>query len=553
MRQLLLIILIATMSVLSACEPRVTDAPHADTAALPREAAIVSDLIISPLLEGFDDLGESGVGDEEISSDCSRWITRADGRRVCIDVLIAILMQEHPEDNDGDGIPNISDDDIDGDGIPNGYDLDVDGDGIPNSYDDDIDGDGVPNEDDVDIDGDFLRNRWDPDMDGDLIYNPHDRDADGDGKLKFPSSGEDDEPACGAADIFRDPDECDLDDCDDDSGSTKSVGARSDPRADTTGSGNKEGKCADKGKKKGSGSENGQNMPMDEMVSDPTEDPEEPTTTELAMFGEEIEQLFADRDVVEDLSDADPAATDKDVLDAAIESVEAAMEEDAPDTSDALVEEMGDAAKAAYAARRRSIAALTGTAMQSLSVANDITRMLSAAEKQLDATLDELTDTIVEVDGHLPGADILEDGAIAAMLHEVSDEADLPSGGVSAAVGPAARLSLMIDGDDDIESVWRSVVDRTSEHVDDRGGVRFSLPNVALAAERITLVLEDPTVDSVDESLDHLLDATDESELDDPLEVLDAMLDIAESDPSFSLSDGISEAEAERGAIEAMS
>jgi len=96
--------------------------------------------------------------------DCSRYLVRVDGSEICIDALIEEILGSSLRDNDGDGIPNISDEDIDGDGIPNGYDLDTDGDGVPNSVDDDIDDDGVANEVDVDIDGDFLRNRWDIDM-----------------------------------------------------------------------------------------------------------------------------------------------------------------------------------------------------------------------------------------------------------------------------------------------------------------------------------------------------------------------------------------------------
>jgi len=61
-------------------------------------------------------------------------------------------------DDDGDGIPDISEgqEDSDGDGVPNYRDVDSDGDDIPDFEEggDDLDGDGVPNYLDGDSDGD---------------------------------------------------------------------------------------------------------------------------------------------------------------------------------------------------------------------------------------------------------------------------------------------------------------------------------------------------------------------------------------------------------------
>ena len=85
----------------------------------------------------------------------------------------------NPNDIDGDGKPNGSDDDVDGDGKPNGSDDDVDGDGIKNDDDPDIDGDGIANNQDSDMDGDGIPNGSDPDMDGDGIPNEDDPDTNG--------------------------------------------------------------------------------------------------------------------------------------------------------------------------------------------------------------------------------------------------------------------------------------------------------------------------------------------------------------------------------------
>ncbi len=87
------------------------------------------------------------------------------------------------EDIDGDDTVNGDDDDIDGDGLLNAVDPDIDGDGIPNGQDSDIDGDGIPNEEDSDMDGDGLLNGQDPDVDGDGLDNGEDPDVDADAVL----------------------------------------------------------------------------------------------------------------------------------------------------------------------------------------------------------------------------------------------------------------------------------------------------------------------------------------------------------------------------------
>jgi len=535
MRTEFLIISFGFLMVIAGCGSDAQGGARSNNVAPPSESVIVTDPSPSSLFVGFDALADGGDADDE---DCRRWIDRVGGRRICVDELIAIILAEHPKDNDNDGIPNISDEDIDGDGIPNGYDLDVDGDGVPNGYDDDIDDDGVPNADDVDIDGDFLRNRWDADMDGDLLLNPHDPDADADGRLKYPGRPEDDDPACGAADIFRDPDECDLPECKKPSSGEASSG------------GSKESKCEDKGKEKGSGADAGQNLKVDDMVSGLVEDPDEPTSTEKELASESAGILLEeDEDPVEALSDADPDAEDGEVLDALSGAVEAALEKDDVDHAGAAVEQVGDEGRAAFAEQLQSIRAFTGATSQRLAAASNMVRMLSAAETQVGASLTELTETVVRVHENAPRASVMEDAATAVSLHEISDAASLPPRDIVESVGPLARVSFEIEGEDDLEPLWDRVVTRTREHVSGDGVVLFSATAVVEAAEAISIVVDELTLDSLDESLDHVLDATEASSLSRPLQVVDAMVEIARTDPDFSLEDGISAAEAERGAM----
>ncbi|WP_045859381.1 invasin domain 3-containing protein [Teredinibacter purpureus] len=93
------------------------------------------------------------------------------------------------EDLDEDGTPDITDTDDDGDGIPNlteGSD-DTDGDGTPNSRDTDSDNDGIADSiegtRDTDLDGtpDYLDNSRDEDADGipDILEGTQDTDMDG--------------------------------------------------------------------------------------------------------------------------------------------------------------------------------------------------------------------------------------------------------------------------------------------------------------------------------------------------------------------------------------
>ena len=79
----------------------------------------------------------------------------------------------------------------------------------------------------------------------------------------------------------------------------------------------------------------------------------------------------------------------------------------------------------------------------------------------------------------------------------------------------------------------------------------FRSPTVALATLEITQVLDEPSIESVDASLDSVLDAAAALQLNSPLPVLAALVEISESDPAFTIADGISADEAGRAAMEA--
>lgn len=504
---------------------------------------------------------DAGAG--SIADDCPRYIGLADGRRVCIDALIAILFADAPKDNDADGIPNLNDDDIDGDGIPNGYDLDVDGDGIPNSEDDDIDDDGVANEEDVDIDGDFLRNRWDPDMDGDLLYNARDPDADADGKLKFPTITT---PACGPFDLFADPDVC-RGFCDSNSSTNNGsesitpteeasveVGARADNDADggSETNGNKEKKCKDKGKKlvTDTPEASGQNMPMDMMPTDDAlADRDDPTVVETELFDGILDAILVDGDaILDDLREADRDATVAEVLDAAMESLDAVMDVEDPNDPAPLIGALPEVAEQALAERRMSIRRLAELPDVDLTEAVELTERFSAAARALSAALGGLVDSTLAIDAAFPGTEILDDASMAVRFVAISDDAELPAGDVPAAIGPAARATQTIGDDAVAENVWRIVVEQVDAFRNDDDSIAFSLVRVAQATERIAGLLDEPSIESVNDSLANVLAATDAFELTDPLAVVDRLESLSAADPAVSIADGIDAAEADRAA-----
>lgn len=484
--------------------------------------------------------------------DCTRYVETSYGDWTCIDALLAIVFADNPRDNDGDGIPNINDDDIDGDGIPNGFDLDADGDGLPNSTDDDIDDDGVANEDDVDIDGDFLRNRWDPDMDGDLLYNPRDPDADGDGKLKFPElSGFD----CGPVDLFYDPEACGMG-CDPSSGGASSSDGEGAGQArddDNNSSDSKEDKCKDKGKTKiaGDPDETGQNITLYDLLlreraeAEAAAEAEEPREHELDRFDDELATLMADDpSTLEDLGDADPNATDAEVLDAAMEAVEAATDMADPEGGGSLVATLPDEAEQEFFERQESIIRLAELPDVDLNDAADVTRRFAAAVRSLGAALNDLVETTIAIDVSYPDTEILSDGAMAVNFIDIADVADIPVVDVPQAIGPTARTTQRIGNQEVAESVWRIVVDQVSAYRNEDDSIAFSLVRVAQATERISGLLDEPTIDAVGESLGNVLAATDAFDLNDPLAVVDRLEALSDADPTFSVADGINADEA---------
>jgi len=135
----------------------------------------------------------------------------------------AIDESSHPEDLDGDGLPDSEDLDMDGDGVDNTKDAfptdaaesaDSDGDGEGNNADADDDNDGYPDVLEEKYDSDPVAADSTPaDLDGDLLPDEEDSDIDGDGVL----NGDDDFPEDAAEDSDTDGDgEGDNSDDDDD-------------------------------------------------------------------------------------------------------------------------------------------------------------------------------------------------------------------------------------------------------------------------------------------------------------------------------------------------
>ena len=464
--------------------------------------------------------------------DCTRFIITRSGDVVCLDELLAALLAVNPLDNDGDGIPNLNDDDIDGDGIPNGFDLDVDGDGLPNSTDDDIDDDGVPNAEDVDIDGDFLRNRWDPDMDADLLYNPRDPDADGDGlekRITLP------DPECGPVQLFNDPDEC-TGECGDDSNDD---GA--------------EDKCKDKGPDEAEGDPDapGQNVAIDD-VDAPVTDQDDPTAREIALFGDGLETLFDDGDeMIEEFRAADPDAAPREIFDAVLreleESADAGDPEDGPG---GLLQPLSEEAEAVLQERRNAVVSLAELQDVAITEAVDLTDRFSAAVMNLSTTLGSLVETTRAIDDNLPGTDLFEDAEMATAFTEIAVTSDLPDEDIAEAIAPTVQTAQTIGNEEVLESVWRIVVDQVDEYRDDDDGIVFSLPKVALAVERVAALLDQPTIEAVNDSIANVLAATAARDLRDPLAVVEKLEALSATEPGFSVADGINENEASRGAEE---
>lgn len=482
-----------------------------------------------------DTAGDEVGGSEEDPQgpECTRFILTRAGDIVCLDELLAAWLTTNPRDNDGDGIPNLNDDDIDGDGIPNGFDLDVDGDGLPNSTDDDIDDDGVSNAEDVDIDGDFLRNRWDPDMDADLLYNPRDPDADGDGlekRIALP------DPECGPVQLFNDPDEC-TGECGDDSNDD---GA--------------EDKCKDKGPDEADVDPDatGQNVAIEDMNA-PETDQDDPTAREIALFGDGLETLFADDDeIIDDFMAADPDATPREIFDAVLRELEEAADAVEPEgePGGGLLQPLSEEAEAVLQERRDAVVSLAELQDVAIAEAVDLTDRFSAALMNLRATLGSLVETTRAIDSSLPGTDLFSDAEMATAFTEIAVTSDLPDEDIAEAIAPTVQTAQVIGNEEVLESVWRIVVDQVDEYRDDDDVIVFSLPKVALAVERVAALLDQPTIEAVNDSIANVLAATAARDLRDPLAVVEKLEALSSTEPGFSVADGISENEAALGAEE---
>jgi len=484
--------------------------------------------------------------------DCSRYLVRVDGSLICFDGLIQEILGSTQRDNDGDGIPNISDEDIDGDGIPNGYDLDTDGDGVPNSIDDDIDDDGVTNEGDVDIDGDFLRNRWDIDMDGDLLFNPRDNDADGDGKLKaapivnFP---------CGPVALFNDPKACGApQDCDED-GDNNNGGASNEGTPPQGENASQEDDCLDKGSAtRARAGSDGRNAPMIEIIEADMMNDEDPmldeiSATEFDVLEADIASVVSESDTsLADLEDVEPDASRSERADSVIAQLEAAIDPEGEDVGGSLSDSLSETDLMTYRERQTAVVQLAELPEVSLDEANDLTDRLAAAVTELNARLLDLVNVTETVDASFADTAFSEDAATAVAFVETAEANAIGVAQVSPAIPATARTLSTIGNQETAEAVWRITVEQAAAYRNEDDSFDFSLVAVARVVERVATLLDDPSLEAVNAASGALLAATSDNDLSDPLAVLDRLIDRAENDPALSLADGISTAEANAAA-----
>jgi len=490
--------------------------------------------------------------------DCSRYLVRVDGSEICIDALIEEILGSSLRDNDGDGIPNISDEDIDGDGIPNGYDLDTDGDGVPNSVDDDIDDDGVANEVDVDIDGDFLRNRWDIDMDGDLLFNPRDRDADGDGKLK-PAPLVD--SSCGPVELFNDPAACGApDDCDDDDemeGTESGTGAAGARATEEGGADAEEDDCADAGSnlraRPGSLGRNASMIDIIDAERVNTDDPvlDEITDGEFDLLDFDLRSILSDSDTwLYDLEELEPDATRSERADSVIGQLDAAVDPERDNTNDSLSDSLSEADLIAWRDRRMALEQLTVLPGIPLAEADDMTNRFAAAVRQLNASLLDLIDVTETVNASFAETPVREDGAMAVAFVETAEVNAFDVAQVGPAIPATARTLASIGNQETAEAVWRITVEQAAAYRTEDDSFDFSLLSVARVVEKVATLLDDPNLEAVGDASGALLAATSDNNLPDPLAVLVRLIENAENDPTISVSDGISADEANAAAAD---
>lgn len=503
---------------------------------------------------------ESSASSTAATDECSHYVELSDGRLICVDTLVAVLLASGALDQDGDGVPNRLDPDVDGDEIPNKLDVDVDGDGEPNSVDDDVDGDGAPNILDADIDGDLLRNDWDLDMDGDGAINSLDDDADGDGRRKRRPArpkGDPEEP--------DDPEKKDKD-CDskDPDGSKdcppKTQETTAPPHPDDIHDDSPEEVEQDRGP---------QQIPAELVLPDVPTDPIEPADPNDPP-AHDFEWLLADplpserravaqdiavlldkpaaevREIIDEIVEADPQAEPAEVLDAVVNQLEAAVERnpadddgrdpviDWPAVPTHAVEEFDERITTV---RRIAVAEADPRIGELTAATNQIFDRVKPADRPV------AVEVALEVSRVVEQPDVNDCVETSLDLIEIAAEHDTPVDELPAVVPTLdATARELVTADDAIEVAWQ-IVAELHRDFESSEGATFSPLALLKAVEAIAQASDGGTVVEVTESSRNVATAAAAHGLSEPVKVVQAV-ERAGGDPA----DGIDPAEAEAAA-----
>ncbi len=375
--------------------------------------------------------------------------------------------------------------DIDGDGIENGEDDDVDGDGIENGDDPDVDGDGLLNGEDDDVDGDGIANGDDSDVDGDFIRNRFDLDIDGDGSFN--------------------PFDNDID---------------------------------------GDGKE-------DEWFDYGDEDDEDEgggtDEDEFKAFQKQFEKLLEDVDdeleeLQRKLEEADPIATDDELLEAAANVIEHALADNPPKKKNGKLDT--EAIRQAVKERTEVIEKLDGVELFArLSKITEVVDRLHDASKEHDTPLKDIVDATVALGEIEIAPDLSEVADTAEKLIAEAVAKDIPTNTVAESVGSVDKIADEVRDEESLTEVWSKVAGLIAGTRDEDGEGGLEPSSVIEAVERIASLIEDPTIDQLVDSSRNILKASQEKGLDDPGAVVDE-LEASDAD----LSDGVSEEEADAAA-----
>lgn len=443
--------------------------------------------------------------------DCERTIELSDGDVRCVDDIVAAIDNADLFDIDGDGIPNLNDEDIDGDGVPNRFDVDVDGDGLFNGIDDDVDADGVSNGMDADVDGDFIRNRWDIDIDGDLVFNPYDGDADGDG-FEDPVAPED-EP------MDQSNNNSDDDEDDDDT---------DDPEATPE--------------------ETGMNAPaMIDSVS------AEPSVAEMRAIDDQLSTVLEiDQDEIvtlrASLTEAESGLEPEDYFDGFHRLVIDAL----VDSDTANEDENGDIVPSAPVAARVDLPQRIDAVLRLAPIEPDLDEIIENADvlfdaaRDLGAALENLVDTSVAYGALDPTPDVSDATLVGIELHDIANDNQISPTEVADLVPPSVNASENLDGSSaeiDPVPVFRLVAELTAEFQDESSNPTFAPLQVARMIERLTEIVDPPSIDLVGSSARNILLAAGGDAQVAPLEIVGALID-----EGIDVSDGVDRDEAERAA-----